>query len=88
MESCTILTTKANELVGKYHDRMPVILSPNDYAAWLEPAKDPESLRYLFEPFPASELNDAKVNPVLNNARSDTPDCIEPIIGESPIDKQ
>ena len=81
LDSCTILTTSANELVGKYHNRMPVILSPNDYGAWLDPAnQDSDSLRYLFEPFPASELIDTKVNPIVNNARSDTPDCIEPII--------
>lgn len=81
LESATILTTRANELVGKYHDRMPVILSPNDYAVWLDPANDPERLRYLFEPLPASALSDTKVSPVVNNARSDTPDCIEPIVG-------
>ena len=81
LDTCTILTTSANELVGKYHNRMPVILSPKDYGAWLDPAiQDSESLRYLFEPFPASELTDTKVNPVVNNARSDTPECIEPII--------
>lgn len=38
IESCTILTTAANELVKPYHDRMPVILSPGDYDAWLDPA--------------------------------------------------
>ena len=43
LETCTILTTRPNELVGKYHDRMPVILSPNDYDKWIDPANnDPE----------------------------------------------
>jgi putative SOS response-associated peptidase YedK len=38
IESCTILTTSANEVVKPYHDRMPMILSPGDYDAWLDPA--------------------------------------------------
>jgi putative SOS response-associated peptidase YedK len=77
LETCTILTTRANELQGKYHDRMPVILSPNDYPTWLDPTKDPESLRYLFEPYPAAEMMETAVNTVVNNARHDAPDCIQ-----------
>src|SRR5689334_323979 len=57
MDSFSILTTSANELMSKIHDRMPVILSPVDYDAWLDPAQnDPEKLKYLFEPFPSDEL--------------------------------
>src|SRR6187399_1605188 len=37
LESCTVLTTEANELAAKVHDRMPVILDPVDYEAWLNP---------------------------------------------------
>jgi putative SOS response-associated peptidase YedK len=37
IDSCTILTTDANELVGSIHDRMPVILDPGDYGLWLDP---------------------------------------------------
>jgi putative SOS response-associated peptidase YedK len=35
VESCTIITTDANELMGPIHNRMPVILAPEDYATWL-----------------------------------------------------
>jgi putative SOS response-associated peptidase YedK len=38
IESCTIITTDANELVREIHDRMPVILDPGDYAPWLDPS--------------------------------------------------
>ena len=38
LESCTILTTAANDLVRPIHDRMPVIVAPEDYADWLDPA--------------------------------------------------
>ena len=78
MESCTILTTRANELQGKYHDRMPVILSPNDFDAWLDPEnKDPASLHYLCEPYPSDEKTDTMVNPVVNKAGNEGPECIE-----------
>ncbi len=57
IESCTILTTSANEVVAPLHNRMPVILSPSDYDIWLDPdATDPSRLSYLFEPFPANEM--------------------------------
>jgi putative SOS response-associated peptidase YedK len=57
IESCTLLTTTANELVAPLHERMPVILSPADYETWLNPSTtEPMMLSYLFEPLPADEL--------------------------------
>jgi len=54
IESCTILTTDANELVAPIHDRMPVILRPEDYAAWLDPAcQDVDKLQLMLKPFAA-----------------------------------
>jgi putative SOS response-associated peptidase YedK len=77
VESCTILTTAANELVGTLHDRMPVMLSPTDYAAWMDPAiTDSTNLSYLFEPFPVSEMAMKPANPIVNTARYDGPDCL------------
>lgn len=35
--SCTMITTPPNETAAQYHDRMPAILRPEDYAAWLHP---------------------------------------------------
>jgi putative SOS response-associated peptidase YedK len=37
VESCTILTTTANDLMRPFHDRMPVILAPANYGRWLDP---------------------------------------------------
>ena len=76
IESCTILTTEANELSAQFHDRMPVILSPNDYDEWLDPnTKEPSK---LLTPYPASEREAVAVNPIVNNARNEMPECIEP----------
>ena len=77
IQSCTILTTNANELVSDMHDRTPVILSPADYHAWLE--TDRENVLEMLRPFPASEMTAVAVNPIVNNVRSEVPQCIEPI---------
>src|SRR4030095_1844805 len=38
LDTCTIVTTAANELLMPVHDRMPMIVAPADYARWLAPA--------------------------------------------------
>ncbi|REK08622.1 MAG: SOS response-associated peptidase [Planctomycetota bacterium] len=78
IESCTILTTTANELLQELHDRMPVILDPADYEAWLDPAvDDPGRLERLLTPYPAAQMTTFPVSTVVNSARLDTPECIE-----------
>jgi putative SOS response-associated peptidase YedK len=77
IESCTIITTDANSLMAPVHHRMPVILAPNDYAEWLDPAA--EELGRLLTPCPADELVAYPVSTLVNNARNETPECIDPI---------
>jgi len=78
LETCTLLTTAANERVRPLHDRMPVILDPDAYAAWLDPERsDPDTLLPLL----ASKRPDAlRFHPVglrLNDPRNDDPRCLE-----------
>jgi putative SOS response-associated peptidase YedK len=57
LESCTIITTDANPLMAKIHDRMPVILDPKNYDAWLDPdLNDAGILKALMKPFPAAKF--------------------------------
>jgi putative SOS response-associated peptidase YedK len=78
IESCTILTTQANELVGSIHDRMPVIISPDDYALWLDPrCQDSRKLEALLRPFPAAEMTACPVSMLVNNPRNDLERCTE-----------
>ena len=57
IDSCTIITTECNALMQPIHDRMPVILSPEDWAAWLDPEpKEDESLLSLLKPFDAEQM--------------------------------
>src|SRR5438874_543343 len=57
IRSCTIITTEANELVAKLHNRMPAIVAPDDYAPWLgeEPAS-PDQLKAMLRPYPPERL--------------------------------
>jgi putative SOS response-associated peptidase YedK len=77
LRSCTIVTCKPNELVAEVHDRMPVILDPDDHAAWL----DPEAVdgRTLLQPCPAEWLEALEVSRRLNSPKHDDPACIEPL---------
>jgi putative SOS response-associated peptidase YedK len=76
IETCAIITTKANELMAPIHDRMPVILSPKSLANWLEPNTKSDELKDLLHPC-ASELLDAyTVSNLINNPKFDSPSCI------------
>lgn len=80
IDSCTILTTAANDLLRPIHDRMPVILQPQDYDLWLDPTvQTPEVLQPLLRPLPADIMDSYPVSSRMNNARTDDPDCIQPL---------
>ncbi len=74
VESCTIVTVDANALVADLHDRMPLIVAPADYDAWLaaEDAAVPPAV-------PAEEMVAYPVSPLVSNARNDDPACLIPI---------
>lgn len=77
LETCTIITTAANELLRPLHERMPVILDPREYGAWLAPSATPEELKALLTTSDTAEIEIVPANPVVNNARHDAPDCLD-----------
>jgi putative SOS response-associated peptidase YedK len=77
LETCTILTTEANDAVRPVHDRMPVILAPDNYASWLDSAIKPESLSAFLRPYPAEEMESVPVGPYVNDARHEGAECVE-----------
>ncbi len=80
VESCTIITTEANDLARPYHDRMPVILPADARALWLDTdIEEPRALQDLLRPYPAEEMRFDPVNPVVNSARNEGPECIRPV---------
>jgi putative SOS response-associated peptidase YedK len=80
IESCTILTTEANQLLRPLHERMPVILEPRNHEHWLRSpgVSDPSAFPYLTA-LPDDKVEMTAVNPVVNNARNDVPECLEPV---------
>jgi putative SOS response-associated peptidase YedK len=80
VESCTIITTDANELMAPIHDRMPVIVSPADYALWLDEAiQEPERLTPLLRPYASERMEAYPVSTLVNSPRNNSPECLEPL---------
>ena len=78
LESCTILTTEANELVRPIHDRMPVIVAPEDYGRWLDPAvQKPEPILPLLRPYPSEPMETYAVSTWVNSPARDDERCLE-----------
>lgn len=81
IESCTILTTEANELLAPVHDRMPVIVAPEDYELWLDSTiSKTERLKPLLRPYPAEMMDSYPVSSNVNNPRNDREDLLAPLM--------
>jgi putative SOS response-associated peptidase YedK len=79
LQTCTLLTTEANDLLAPYHDRMPVILKPEDYDLWLDAdVRSAERLLPLLRPYSREEMTTYAVRPVVNSPSNDGPSCVEP----------
>lgn len=83
IESCTILTTAASQLVYPIHDRMPVILAPKDYDLWLDPAVKLEPLQQLLRPY-SGEMTAYPVSTKVNNPTNNSLECVSEIV-KTPI---
>jgi len=80
LHSYTIITTQANEVVGKVHQRMPVILKREDEEEWLNPdITEPEKLLPLLKQYPANKMEAYPVSRYVNNPGSDSASLIEPL---------
>jgi putative SOS response-associated peptidase YedK len=79
LESCLVLTTAANRVVGEIHDRMPVILHPDAYGDWLDPS--PRAGKELFgrlQLLPEDALESYPVSTLVNRPGVEDPRCLEP----------
>ena len=73
LESCSLITTDVNKLAQEVHDRMPVILDPVDFDAWLNP--DAGDVAYILAPFDAHRMTAKPVSTYVNKARNQRPEC-------------
>jgi len=78
LDSFTIVTTSANALLRPLHERMPVILAPDDYARWLDRGSSAAELKALLKPAPEDLLGYFPVSPRVNAAAPDDAGLIEP----------
>jgi putative SOS response-associated peptidase YedK len=80
VETCTLITTDANELAAQYHDRMPVILHPADYSRWLDPGYDrADGLMPLLAPYPAELMSVSKASTLVNSPKNQGPELLRPV---------
>lgn len=80
LETCTIITTEANEVLKPVHDRMPVIVKPEDYDLWLDPQETKtDAVEKLLAPFRADKMTSHPVSTNVNYPDADSPDLIKPI---------
>ncbi|TVY01381.1 SOS response-associated peptidase [Cohnella terricola] len=78
ISTCTIITTTPNSLMADIHDRMPVILRPEDEAEWLDRGnEDVRGLMALLRPYSAEAMRAYPVSPIVGNVKNDTAECIE-----------
>jgi putative SOS response-associated peptidase YedK len=78
VKSYTIITTMANSTVKPIHDRMPVILSPQDEKVWLEQETDQVKILGLLQPYPAEDLEGYEVSTLVNQASNQSAELIKP----------
>ena len=83
IESCTILTTEPNELMAELHNRMPLILAPEDFAEWLgtgveDTPRQLQIIQHLLRPYAADKMRAYPVSSYVNNPRNEGDACILP----------
>lgn len=80
VRSCSILTTTPNAVTSVVHDRMPVILSRDDYELWLDPGmNDVAVVSKLLRPFDACEMRAYAVGNRVNRVENDDAECCTPV---------
>ena len=76
IESCTIVTTKANPMMAELHNRMPVLLDPRDFDWWM--TGKTEEVGQLLAPCPSEALEAYPISRRVNNPRHEGPEILEP----------
>jgi len=78
IESCTIVTTDANQWMRPIHARMPVLLEPEGETIWLNPDAEEKDLLKLLKPCSENRLIAHPVSKKVNNPTNDYPELIDP----------
>lgn len=76
--SCTVITTAAAPALSHIHERMPIILPPEDWSAWLSPASDQDALLGILGHTPADRIEAYPVDTAVNSVRNNGPELLVP----------
>ncbi|MFN0207734.1 MAG: SOS response-associated peptidase, partial [Planctomycetota bacterium] len=79
VESCTIITTAPNELMSSIHDRMPAILPPDCYEAWMDPETNVSDLAPMLRPFDDAQMQCYRISTLVNNPKNNNRECVEAV---------
>ena len=77
--TCTVLTTQAEDAVGHIHDRMPLMVEPERWGAWLDPNAPKDHLLDLLVPAAPGSLEAYPVSTMVGNVRNNGPELLEPL---------
>jgi putative SOS response-associated peptidase YedK len=78
--TCTVLTTEAEDDLGRIHDRMPLLVERGEYGAWLDPTvSEPEALQRLLVPAAPGRLEAYPVATLVNSVKNNGPELVEPL---------
>jgi putative SOS response-associated peptidase YedK len=84
LETCTVITTTPNALVSEVHDRMPVILRPEDYDLWLDrEIRNPARVLPLLAPFDSGAMRKYPVSQFVNRVENEGPECAREVAVEA-----
>ncbi|HEY2818472.1 MAG TPA: SOS response-associated peptidase [Casimicrobiaceae bacterium] len=84
LDTCTVITTDANDLLRDVHDRMPVIIAPQEYARWLD--RTTNAVTDLIAPYPSELLQAHPISTRVNAVKNDDAALLERV-DEAPVDE-
>lgn len=79
IDTCTIITTSPNGLMKEIHDRMPVILSPQDFPKWLDRETPGKDVAELIRPFDQEQMEAWSVSTRVNSPKNDGAELVEKV---------
>lgn len=77
--TATVITTQAEDDLGHIHDRMPMMVEHDRWAAWLDTTATPDDLRGLLEPAAPGRLEAFPVSTLVSNVRNNGPELVAPL---------
>jgi putative SOS response-associated peptidase YedK len=88
-ETAAIVTTTASPSISHIHDRMPVIVPPEQFDLWLDPNADPEmAAAVVIQPAPDEVIESYPVSSAVNRTANDTPMLVEPLTEPEPLEEK